>query len=136
MRAALATYVETLPEPSRTQMKSQAETQVLLMNSAWMRWMLRYDPVPALRRTKIPVLALFGSHDLQVPAAQNLPPMRAALELAGNPATRVIELPELNHLFQAAATGAPAEYSLIEETIDPRALQAVGDWIAGRAGSR
>jgi len=136
MRAVLAAYVETLPEPSRTQMKAQAETQVLLTNSAWMRWMLHYDPIPTLHRTKIPVLALFGSRDMQVPSAQNLAPMRDALRIAGHPANRVIELSGLNHLFQAATTGAPSEYSLIEETLNPRALQAVGDWIASLASSK
>jgi uncharacterized protein len=136
MRTALAAYVETVPEPARTQMKAQAEMQVLMMNSSWMRWMLGYDPVPALRHMKIPVLALFGGHDLQVPAAQNLPPMRAALAAAGNPATRVVELPGLNHLFQAAPTGAPSEYSQIEETLNPLALQAVGDWLDARLGAR
>jgi len=135
MRTALEAYVNTLPEPARTQMKAQVEVKVQLTNSAWMRWMLKYDPASTLRGTKIPVLALFASRDLQVPAGQNRPPMQAALA-SGNKANQVIELAGLNHLFQAAATGAPTEYSLIEETMNPAALQTVGDWIARRTGTK
>jgi hypothetical protein len=32
-------------------------------------------------------------------------------------------------LFQTAKTGLPAEYSLIEETVSPTALQTISDWI-------
>jgi len=135
MRTALEAYVNTLPEPTRTQMKAQVEMKVQLMNSSWMRWMLKYDPAATLRRTKIPVLALFAGRDLQVPAAQSRPPMQAALGIGGNKANRVIELPGLNHLFQAAATGAPAEYSHIEETLNPGALEIVGEWIVRRTGA-
>jgi hypothetical protein len=40
------------------------------------------------------------------------------------------ELPGLNHLFQTASTGSPAEYGTIEETFAPAALQLITDWIA------
>ena len=36
----------------------------------------------------------------------------------------------LNHLFQAADTGGPAEYGRIEETISPAALSLITDWVA------
>jgi hypothetical protein len=39
------------------------------------------------------------------------------------------ELPELNHLFQHCKTGSPMEYSTIEETFAPAALDTVSDWI-------
>jgi len=32
-------------------------------------------------------------------------------------------------LFQTANTGSPAEYAKIEETISPKALKVIGDWI-------
>jgi hypothetical protein len=41
----------------------------------------------------------------------------------------VDELPGLNHLFQTARTGAPAEYGNIEETISPVVLEKVAGWI-------
>jgi len=35
----------------------------------------------------------------------------------------------LNHLFQTAKTGAPAEYAEIVETMSPVALDRISDWI-------
>jgi hypothetical protein len=110
--------------------EARAKAQGEQLGSPWFRWFLGYDPAPALAKLKIPVLALNGSKDLQVPAAQNLPAIRRAL--AGDPAATVVELPGLNHLFQTAETGAPDEYVRIEETLSPAALAAVGDWIAAR----
>jgi len=97
-----------------------------------MRFFLTYDPVPVLRRTTIPVLALNGSLDLQVLASQNLPPMRAALMEAGNTAATVEEKAGLNHLFQHATTGSPDEYAAIAETMSPEVLQQVASWIGAR----
>jgi pimeloyl-ACP methyl ester carboxylesterase len=99
------------------------------MTGAWARNFLAYDPGPTLRALHIPVLALVGGKDVQVVAAQNMPALRAAL--AGNPRAKVMELPGLNHLFQTAGTGSPAEYGKIDETIAPSALKIMGDWIEG-----
>ena len=41
----------------------------------------------------------------------------------------IVELPGLNHLFQPATTGSPAEYATIEETVAPVALDLMSDWI-------
>ena len=48
-------------------------SQLDIMTSAWMRHFLAYDPVPTLKRVRVPVLAINGLIDLQVPARQNLP---------------------------------------------------------------
>ncbi len=104
-----------------------AEAQAREASSPWYRFFIAYDPAPALRRLRIPVLALIGSKDRQVPADQNLPALRAAL--AADPRAAVIELPGLNHLFQHATTGAPAEYGRIEETLSPAAMDRIARWI-------
>lgn len=44
----------------------------------------------------------------------------------------MLELPGLNHLFQRSETGAMSEYASIDETINPAALQQIGDWISAR----
>jgi uncharacterized protein len=88
----------------------------------------RYDPVPALKALRVPVLALNGSLDTQVLPGPNLAGIRAAMD--GSPhALTVIELPGLNHLFQTARTGALSEYGMIEESFAPSALDAISDWI-------
>ena len=105
------------------------------LESPWMRWFLRYDPAPVLRRTSIPVLALNGSLDLQVLASLNLPVMEAAFQEAGNEQATVSELPGLNHLFQHAVTGSPSEYGLIPETTAPEVLTLIADWIGNLSAS-
>jgi hypothetical protein len=71
-----------------------------------------------------------------VSPSQNLPVIERILKAAGNKDYTVKMLPGLNHLFQTAKTGAPAEYAKIEETIAPLALETVSGWLAARAGSR
>ena len=77
-------------------------------------------------------MAINGKLDLQVPAGQNLPAIDAALEAGGNESVTTVALPGLNHLFQTATTGAPAEYARIEETFSPVALATISDWILAR----
>ena len=97
------------------------------LSSPWMRFMLSYDPAIDLRKVRCPVLAINGSKDLQVPASQNLPAMRASL--SHNRDATILELPGLNHIFQTATTGSPTEYGEITETISPVALKTISDWI-------
>ena len=110
------------PEP-------QIGAQIKTLTSPWFRYFLTYDPATALRKVTCPVLAINGEKDTQVPPKQNLPAIRTALEQAGNKHFEADELPGLNHLFQTAKTGSPAEYAQIEETISPVALDRMASWI-------
>jgi fermentation-respiration switch protein FrsA (DUF1100 family) len=110
------------------------EANVLQVASPWFRYFLAYDPVPTLRRVRVPVLAVNGSLDLQVPPKEDLAAIGAALREGGNRDVRTVELPGLNHLFQTATTGAPAEYARIEETMSPALLNLVSAWILERFG--
>jgi len=107
---------------------SALETQLRMLTSPWFRFFLDYDPMPNLKAVKCPVLALYGQKDLQVSSKANLPLLQKALQQAGNSHAEVRELSELNHLFQHAFTGTPAEYSAIEETFSPETLKIVVDW--------
>jgi pimeloyl-ACP methyl ester carboxylesterase len=95
-----------------------------------MRSLLSYDPAPALQSLTVPVLAVFGGKDLQVPAEQNEPIMRELL--AGNPDATVQTMPNLNHLMQPATTGLPTEYAGIATTIDPSVLDLYVSWLRQR----
>lgn len=108
--------------------------QIRMLASPWFRYFLDYDPLPALKNVKCSVLALNGSKDLQVSAAENLPLMRQALEEAGNKDVTVKEMPDLNHLFQHAESGTPAEYGAIEETISSEVLTTLADWVLKHSG--
>ena len=90
---------------------------------------MTYDPVPTLKKVKCPVLALNGEKDLQVPVDANLPVIEAALKEGGNQDYTIKRIPKLNHLFQTCKTGSPSEYGQIEETLSPKALNIIGEWL-------
>lgn len=109
--------------------EAQIGLQISQITSVWFRYFLTYDPATALRKVTCPVLAINGSLDMQVLPSQNLPAIRKALAESGNQHVEIDELPGLNHLFQTAKTGSPAEYSQIEETMSPIALDKMATWI-------
>jgi pimeloyl-ACP methyl ester carboxylesterase len=110
------------------------DAEVAQFTSPWMRYFIEYDPAPALEATTVPVLALNGDRDAQVDAEINLAAIEAALERGGNPDYTVEALPGLNHLFQEAATGSPTEYAAIDQTMSPRVMDRVAEWILERFG--
>jgi len=94
----------------------------------WMYYFLRYDPAVDLKNIKCNVLAMNGNKDLQVPSKVNL----AAIELnINNPGKikQVIEMPNLNHLFQNCLTGNITEYGEIQETISPEVLEKMNEFL-------
>ena len=103
--------------------------QAKALQAKWLKYFLSYNPEPALKKLKCPVLALNGEKDLQVSAKENLPIIKKALTGAGNTNFKVLEIPGVNHLFQTATTGSPAEYAGIKETISPEVLDIIGDWL-------
>ncbi|WP_379125468.1 alpha/beta hydrolase family protein [Paradesertivirga mongoliensis] len=95
----------------------------------WMVGLLRYDPIPVLKKVKIPVLALNGEKDLQVPAQENLAGIKNALAVGGNEKVTIKEYATLNHLFQQCRTCLTTEYGEIEETFSPAVLNEMTRWI-------
>lgn len=139
LRAAMAEIVASMGEMEKQAMRISAasiDQQIDVMMSPWFRYFVSYDPAPALRSLRIPVLAVVGERDVQVAPTENLTAIETALRTGGNKNYRVQVLPGLNHLFQTATTGAIAEYAKIEETIAPAALQLFGDWILATTGQR
>ncbi len=112
--------------------EAQRQGQLGPLRSAWSRWFIAHDPGPALAGLDVPLLALYGGKDVQVPADQSAPVLSGL-----KPDAEVVVLPNLNHLMQPATTGLPNEYEAIEITIDPEALATVMNWVAaqGEAGS-
>jgi pimeloyl-ACP methyl ester carboxylesterase len=119
---------------SQEQMDAAIRRQAAMLDSPWLRFFLDYDPAPALRRIAIPVLAVNGELDLQVPHEANLAGIKRALTEGGNTDVTVRAFPGLNHLFQTATTGHPNEYTSIEETVAPVVLETMTEWILGRFG--
>ncbi|MEV6773137.1 alpha/beta fold hydrolase [Nocardia sp. NPDC051030] len=118
-------YNEKLP-PDEKMSDAAIDSQTTISMAA----LINYDPAPALSALRMPVLAFYGSKDLQVPAAQSEGPARAAL--AQYPDATVHVFDGLNHLMQPAGTGTPQEYAKIETTIDPQVLSYVTAWLTQR----
>ena len=109
--------------------KAVIEQSLRQLTSPWFRFFMKFDPRPVLQNVSVPLLALNGEKDLQVPPKENLDEIEKALKYAGNNKFKTVLLPGLNHLFQTAKTGSPAEYGTIEETFSPDAMKLIKDWI-------
>ena len=132
IREAVANHTATMSEPLKKEFKPVLDTinvQMQMYLSQWFRYFVLFDPAPVLQKVHVPVLALVGEKDLQVPPKENLTLIEAALKKGGNKNYKILLLPGLNHLFQTAKTGLPSEYGQIDETIAPVALQTMSDWI-------
>jgi pimeloyl-ACP methyl ester carboxylesterase len=95
----------------------------------WFESFLSYDPAPDWAQTTAPVLALFGGKDVQVDAEQNAPALEAALVEAGNEDYEIVVLPNANHLFQEAGTGAFSEYTTLPAEFTPDFLPTIIEWL-------
>ena len=100
--------------------------------SPWMKQFMGLDPQTYLKQVTVPVLSLIGEKDMQVLAGINNKLIEKALDVAGNTDYTTKILPELNHLFQHAETGLPAEYAKIEETFSEDVMELIADWIKER----
>jgi len=121
----------SMPEKDRTDARRNIDRAMMELSNPWFRVFLALDPASFLSKVRVPVLALNGSKDLQVPADANLPAVEAALKAGGNARYRLARLDGLNHLFQHSDTGLPSEYGKITETFAPEALSAMKDFILG-----
>lgn len=106
----------------------QMSDRAKLSGNAWTEWFVNYNPADDIKRTAIPVLAMNGTLDYQVPAEGNLSLIGKLLE-GKNKHNKCVLLPGLNHLFQHATTGTGDEYYKIEETMAPEAMQTIAEWI-------
>jgi uncharacterized protein len=123
-----------LTEQQKADAKKGASQAVASLASPWFRTFLALDPAAYLAKVRVPVLAMNGTKDLQVPADPDLAAISAALKAGGNSRVTLLKLDGLNHLFQHADTGLPAEYGQITETFAPEALAAMREFVV--AGAR
>ena len=97
----------------------------------------RYDPAPVLRRTTVPVLALFGEKDTLVPPAENLDKMRRYLADAGNRDATLVVLPGEGHNRYRGQHLCgdrwewPGAY-WVWDRISPREVRTIQDWLQSR----
>lgn len=109
--------------------RTLAAQQAAQLQSPSVKALLDYDPAPDWKKTTVPVLAIFGGKDKQVDATQNASPLLDALQSGGNHDVTVVVLPDANHLFQAAGSGAFSEYGALPPEFTPDLLPVIIDWI-------
>jgi pimeloyl-ACP methyl ester carboxylesterase len=139
LRQQILKSLERLPEEERqaiTDMDQLVEARVQLslqaLQTPWFTFFLDYDPAATLERVTVPVLAVFGGQDLQVPAEVHRPAIKQALDIAGNQDVTSVTLPRANHLFQEAESGSPGEYATLDKEFVPGFLDLMTKWILDR----
>ncbi|UAB82818.1 alpha/beta hydrolase [Zunongwangia sp. SCSIO 43204] len=115
-------------ETNNSMNASQMNKLIENMTSPWMKYFISYDPSTVLKDINIPTLALFGKKDVQVPALEN----SIALEKLKNRKIEIIQMDNLNHLFQESETGMPNEYFEIEQTMSPKVMNLISEWILAK----
>jgi pimeloyl-ACP methyl ester carboxylesterase len=106
--------------------------QLVKVNAKWMREFIAYDPLPALRATTVPLLAITGSKDVQVDPAD----LSVVAETA--PDAQVVPVEDVDHIlrYEPAPISNPRHYGKqAKQPIDPRVVEAMLAWLAERAQS-
>ena len=122
-RSALSSFDDV----ERKLLNLNDEVQVDAIVTDWFRYFLDYDPRNDLAASRIPLFAIYGALDLQVPPDQSIPVLEKINANHGKIDIRTF--PELNHLFQHATTGLPSEYGMIAETLAPEVMLAIKQWV-------
>jgi pimeloyl-ACP methyl ester carboxylesterase len=120
----------------KTFVDQQVRAQLPVLTSVWYRSLLAMNFQAEWERVSIPILGLYGGKDVHVPATQEAPALRRALERAGNSNFEIVTLPDANHLFQRAHTGAVAEYGTLEAAFTPDLLPTLVDWVVHHTTAR
>lgn len=95
----------------------------------WYRYSIHYDPKDYLPKIDIPVFAVNGEKDIQVPAQENLESFKKYLK-SKDVTTRIY--PNLNHMYQHCITCTQSESKEIEEVFSPEVLDDISKWILSR----
>jgi pimeloyl-ACP methyl ester carboxylesterase len=109
---------------------AQDSASLALWKSKWFKSIYHHDPRPVLGRLRVPVVAVFGELDVQVPPAQSVSELERAFAGSRSGLLTLVRLPAVNHMLQPAPTGRMEEYATIEQTLAPEVLAALDRWLA------
>lgn len=98
-------------------------------NFGWGRWNGYHNPLPALLELRVPVLALWGEHDVNVDPEVHRSIFEVALDAAHNPDYTLIIVPGADHVLQAASSGASAD---VGDRIAPGVWPTMIEWVWAR----
>jgi pimeloyl-ACP methyl ester carboxylesterase len=109
--------------------KISIDGKISTLLTPYFRDIIKCDPVPIISKVRVKALVITGEKDLQCPPGQNLPVIEEALKSARNKNYTIAEMDGVNHMLQTCKTGAMSEYATIEETINPKVLITISDWL-------
>jgi uncharacterized protein len=127
-------------DPAKTQRKRFAQfrgssSDVIRIHgrrfpARWWREFLDYDPAPILARVKVPILAVTGAHDLQVPPEDT----ETICRLVKGPCSAHI-VDGVSHLLRPDPNRqGPRDYRrAVRKPVDPGVLALVTEWISRKA---
>ncbi len=131
--------IKALPEADlarisdpETYARSIVDEQGATYAGPWWPILLTYNPADHWQAVTAPVLALFGTLDVQVDADQNVSALEDVLEAAGHSDYTIEVFPTANHLFQDAVTGGVEEYAALEQIFIPDLLPTITEWLLAR----
>lgn len=82
-----------------------------------------------IARVKCPILALGGDKDIAIPAKKNHKALDELMAKMKRTDYQTVEFPGLNHFFQTCKIGTFVESAALEETMSPKVMQTIADWI-------
>ena len=94
--------------------------QMATWRSPWFESFFKHDPRPVIEELQVPVIALFGELDTQVPAADNATAMSEAINESSVPGYTIATIFSANHQFQEAVTGSIEESARLKREFAPR----------------
>jgi pimeloyl-ACP methyl ester carboxylesterase len=126
-------YATALPEyKTETSFAQFKMGMMLFANNEWLSQFVRYNTSTYLKKFKIPLLAINGGEDIQVPAQSNQAGFENHFSVASKQAgSKAIVIEGLNHLFQTCKKCDIMEYGDLEETFSPLVLDEMVKWIQG-----
>jgi hypothetical protein len=104
-------------------------TMNMLLNNVWGREFLAYKTKIYCSPCRIPILAINGSEDIQVPAVSNNKAFQKWMRKSKVNASKALIIPGLNHLFQNCETCSIEEYATLEETFSEEVMQEMVEWL-------
>lgn len=113
IRDAIVHYLVNLPDSLKCESEklswafteSKIDMYVNILTSPAYHFYLNYDPKPILEGIKVPTLVIVGSHDMTTSPTRVFPILKKAFEISEHKENTLIELPNLNYLFQTCQTG-------------------------------
>ena len=103
-------------------------SQIMVMTTPWYVNFVRYCAIPHLNAMRQPMLAFYGANDVQVNATINAATLNASY---GGKKLEIENGLHYNHLFQECSKPT-ADYGRIEQTISPKVMQRLLDWLMKR----